>query len=40
VVAVTRSSISRRVAMLVGVISIVVVIAAVTTADSHGGQHH
>jgi hypothetical protein len=40
VVAVTRSRIARRIAMFVGVISLVVVIAAVAACDSYGGQHH
>jgi hypothetical protein len=40
VVAITRSRISRRVAMLVGMISIMVSIAAVAACDSYGCHHH
>jgi hypothetical protein len=40
VVAVTGSRISRRVAMLVDVISIVVSVAAVAPCDSYGCHHH
>jgi hypothetical protein len=40
VVAVTRSSISLLIAMLVEVISIMVSIAAVAACDSHGCHHH
>jgi hypothetical protein len=40
VVAVTRSRISRRIAMLVDVMSIMVSIAAVAACDSYGHHHH
>lgn len=40
VVAVTRPGVSRCVATLVDVISLVVAIVAVTPSDSYGCQHH
>lgn len=40
VVAVARPRIALRIAIFVGVVSIVVVIAAVAASDSYGSQHH